>query len=71
MSNPQTTHSEKCFTNPEKCPDMKPQTTLKDELERVTVKAFLPKAKEQAIAVGDMEWLKILHEIERKYAEQN
>jgi hypothetical protein len=46
-------------------------TPLRDELERVTVKAFLPKAKAQAIALGDMAWLERLHEIERKHAKAN
>lgn len=46
----------------------KTETTLTEELERITVKAFLPRAKEQAIAQGDMEWLERLHELEKKHA---
>jgi hypothetical protein len=44
------------------------KTTLAEELNRATVKVLLPKAKEQAIALGDIEWLERLHEIERKHA---
>lgn len=46
-----------------------PQTNLTKELERITVKMFLQKAKEQAIATGDIEWLERLHNLERKHVE--
>lgn len=45
------------------------QCLTQAELRRVTAKAMLPACKQNAIEAGDLEWLRDLHEIERRYAE--
>lgn len=47
-----------------------PASGLKKELEKVTVRAFLPSAKKQTIELGDLAWPARLHALERKYSNE-